>query len=94
MDLGLALVVCWAWQETNIALSKGISRLARGLDIYALLDSSVALSMLKLRLVLDAHWAQMVSWAQLALQDLASFNLKLNRFHQINQNNNNLNEWI
>jgi len=53
-----------------------ISRLARDLDIDALPDSSVTLSTLKLRLAMDVHLAQLMSWAQLsllALHDLASF---------------------
>jgi len=36
-------------------------RLARGLDIDALLDSSVALSTLKLRLAVDVRLAQLLS---------------------------------
>ena len=47
-----------AWLETTAALSALISRLARGLGIDALLDSSVALRVLKLRLEVDARLAQ------------------------------------
>ena len=43
------------------ALSALISRLTRGLDIDALLDSSVALSTLKLRFAMDARLAQLMS---------------------------------
>ena len=39
-------------------------RLARGLDIDALLDSSVALSTLKLRLAVDVRLAQLLSLVQ------------------------------
>jgi len=47
--------------KTTAALSALISRLTRGLDIDALLDSSVALSTLKLRFAMDARLAQLMS---------------------------------
>ena len=76
MDMGLAPATRWAWQEMNISLSELILCLASGLDSCALPNSLVTLSALKLRLVSDARWAQMVRWARLllyAIQDFASF---------------------
>jgi len=68
-------------------LSALISRLARGPDVDALPDSSIALSALKLRLVVDVRLAQLMSQAQLsllALHDLASFSPEIAQISSLN----------
>jgi len=57
VDLSLGPVVCLAWLKTTAALRALISRLANNLDDDALPDSSIALSALKLHLVVDVRLA-------------------------------------
>ena len=73
----------WAWQETNVSLSKLISRLACGLDSCALPDSLVMLSTLKLRLAMDVRWAHRVRLARLLLLALQDFSLFWHEIVQI-----------
>jgi len=61
VELGLAPVSPLAWLKAPVALSTLISRLVHDLDIDSLPDSSIALSMLKLRLAVDACLVQLLS---------------------------------
>ena len=70
--------------KTTTALSTLISRLARNLDIDALLDSSVALSTLKLRLAVDARLAQLLLFS---LHNLTSFSPKIVHISSLNPMN-------
>ena len=85
--MGLAPVSGLAWLKAPATLSALISRFARGLDIDALTDSSVALSALKLRLAMDARLAQLLSLAQLsllALHNLACFSPEIAHISSLN----------